>query len=77
MRKNRSGNHRLLNRSLAALWTGALSRAAGERRLHLINRIWAAIKRESLSVVEEGVAELEDIDRMFDLFTAQQPRHSA
>ena len=39
----------------------------------IFNRIWAAIKRESLSVVEEGVAELEDVDRMWDLFTAHQP----
>ena len=39
----------------------------------IFNRIWAAIKRESLSVVEEGVAKLEDIDRMWDLFTAHQP----
>jgi 3-hydroxybutyryl-CoA dehydrogenase len=39
----------------------------------IFNRIWAAIKRESLSVVEEGVAELEDIDTMWDLFTAHQP----
>ncbi len=39
----------------------------------IFNRIWAAIKRESLSVVEEGVAKLEDVDRMWDLFTAHQP----
>jgi len=39
----------------------------------IFNRIWAAIKRESLSVVEEGVANLEDVDRMFHLFTAHQP----
>ncbi len=39
----------------------------------IFNRIWAAIKRESLSVVEEGVANLEDVDRMFNLFTANQP----
>jgi 3-hydroxybutyryl-CoA dehydrogenase len=39
----------------------------------IFNRIWAAIKRESLSVVEEGVAKLEDIDRIWDLFTAHQP----
>jgi 3-hydroxybutyryl-CoA dehydrogenase len=39
----------------------------------IFNRIWAAIKRESLSVVEEGVAELEDIDRIWELFTASQP----
>ncbi len=39
----------------------------------IFNRIWAAIKRESLSVVEEGVAELEDVDKMWKLFTANQP----
>jgi 3-hydroxybutyryl-CoA dehydrogenase len=39
----------------------------------IFNRIWAAIKRESLSVVEEGVAKIEDVDRMFNLFTAHQP----
>jgi 3-hydroxybutyryl-CoA dehydrogenase len=39
----------------------------------IFNRIWAAIKRESLSVVEEGVAELEDVDRIWNLFTANQP----
>ncbi len=39
----------------------------------IFNRIWAAIKRESLSVVEEGVAKLEDVDRMWGLFTAHQP----
>jgi 3-hydroxybutyryl-CoA dehydrogenase len=39
----------------------------------IFNRIWAAIKRESLSVVEEGVAKLEDIDKIWDLFTAHQP----
>ncbi len=36
----------------------------------IFNRIWAAIKRESLSVVEEGVAAPEDVDRMWNLFTA-------
>jgi 3-hydroxybutyryl-CoA dehydrogenase len=35
----------------------------------IFNRIWAAIKRESLSVVEEGVATPEDVDRMWNLFT--------
>jgi 3-hydroxybutyryl-CoA dehydrogenase len=39
----------------------------------IFNRIWAAIKRESLSVVEEGVAKVEDVDRMWELFTAHQP----
>jgi 3-hydroxybutyryl-CoA dehydrogenase len=31
----------------------------------IFNRIWAAIKRESLAVVAEGVARPEDIDGMF------------
>jgi 3-hydroxybutyryl-CoA dehydrogenase len=39
----------------------------------IFNRIWAAIKRESLSVVEEGVAKMEDVDRIWSLFTANQP----
>jgi 3-hydroxybutyryl-CoA dehydrogenase len=38
----------------------------------IFNRIWAAIKRESLAVVEEGVANIEDVDRMFAMFTANQ-----
>lgn len=36
----------------------------------IFNRIWAAIKRECLVVVEEGVAPPEDIDRMWQIFTA-------
>jgi 3-hydroxybutyryl-CoA dehydrogenase len=39
----------------------------------IFNRIWAAIKRESLSVVEEGVANIEDVDRIWHLFTSSQP----
>jgi 3-hydroxybutyryl-CoA dehydrogenase len=35
----------------------------------IFNRIWAAIKRECLMVVEEGVASPEDVDRMWQLFT--------
>ncbi|WP_264993035.1 3-hydroxyacyl-CoA dehydrogenase family protein, partial [Mycobacterium montefiorense] len=31
----------------------------------IFNRVWAAIKRESLAVVAEGVARPEDIDGMF------------
>ena len=31
----------------------------------IFNRIWAAIKRESLAVVEEGVADPDDVDQMF------------
>jgi 3-hydroxybutyryl-CoA dehydrogenase len=36
----------------------------------IMNRIWASIKRECLMVVEEGVAPPEDVDRMWQLFTA-------
>lgn len=36
----------------------------------IINRIWAAIKRESLMVVQEGVASPETVDQMWALFTA-------
>jgi 3-hydroxybutyryl-CoA dehydrogenase len=35
----------------------------------IFNRIWAAIKRECLMVVEEGVAPPEDVDRMWEIFT--------
>jgi 3-hydroxybutyryl-CoA dehydrogenase len=35
----------------------------------IFNRIWAAIKRECLMVVEEGVATPEDIDELWRLFT--------
>jgi 3-hydroxybutyryl-CoA dehydrogenase len=35
----------------------------------IFNRIWAAIKRECLMVVEEGVASPDDVDRMWELFT--------
>ncbi len=34
----------------------------------IFNRIWAAIKRECLMVVEEGVATPEDVDEMWRLF---------
>lgn len=33
----------------------------------IYNRIWAAIKRESLAVVEEGVATPEEVDELFGL----------
>jgi 3-hydroxybutyryl-CoA dehydrogenase len=33
----------------------------------MYNRIWAAIKREALAVVEEGVATPEEVDRLFGL----------
>jgi 3-hydroxybutyryl-CoA dehydrogenase len=35
----------------------------------IFNRIWAAIKRECLMVVEEGVAPPEDVDAMWEIFT--------
>ncbi len=34
----------------------------------IFNRIWAAIKRESLMVVEEGVASPEDVDGMWNIW---------
>lgn len=38
----------------------------------ILNRIWAAIKRESLLVVAEGVAEPHDVDALFaDLFKSE------
>ena len=36
----------------------------------IFNRIWASIKRESLMVVEEGVATPADVDGMWKIFTA-------
>jgi 3-hydroxybutyryl-CoA dehydrogenase len=36
----------------------------------IINRVWAAIKRECLMVVDEGVAAPEDVDGMWTIFTA-------
>jgi 3-hydroxybutyryl-CoA dehydrogenase len=40
----------------------------GESMGFIINRIWRAVKRESLRVVDEGVANPEDIDRLWMLF---------
>jgi len=36
----------------------------------IFNRIWAAIKRECLMVIEEGVAAPEDVDGMWTIFIA-------
>lgn len=36
----------------------------------IFNRVWAAIKRECLMVVEEGVATPEDLDTLWNMFTA-------
>ena len=35
----------------------------------IFNRIWAAVKRESLEVVAEGVSTPQDVDRMFEVNT--------
>ncbi|CAN5779447.1 3-hydroxyacyl-CoA dehydrogenase NAD-binding domain-containing protein [soil metagenome] len=40
----------------------------GESKGFIINRIWRAVKRESLRVVDEGVADPEDVDRLWMLF---------
>ncbi len=36
----------------------------------IFNRIWAAVKRECLMVVQEGVAAPEDVDEMWKIFTS-------
>jgi 3-hydroxybutyryl-CoA dehydrogenase len=43
----------------------------------IFNRIWAAIKRDCLMVVEEGVAPPEDVDAMWEIFTRPACRHFA
>jgi len=40
----------------------------GESKGFIINRIWRAVKRESLAVVDAGHATPEDIDRLWALF---------
>jgi 3-hydroxybutyryl-CoA dehydrogenase len=40
----------------------------GESMGFVINRVWRAIKRESLRVVDEGHAAPEDVDRLFMAF---------
>jgi 3-hydroxybutyryl-CoA dehydrogenase len=40
----------------------------GESKGFIINRIWRAVKRESLRVVDEGVASPEDVDRLWMMF---------
>jgi 3-hydroxybutyryl-CoA dehydrogenase len=40
----------------------------GQSKGFIINRIWRAVKRESLRVVDEGHADPEDIDRLWMLF---------
>lgn len=40
----------------------------GESKGFIINRIWRAVKRESLRVIDEGVATPEDVDRLWMMF---------
>jgi 3-hydroxybutyryl-CoA dehydrogenase len=40
----------------------------GQSKGFIINRVWRAIKRECLRVVDEGHASHEDVDRLFMLF---------
>jgi 3-hydroxybutyryl-CoA dehydrogenase len=40
----------------------------GQSKGFIINRIWRAVKRESLRVVDEGVADPEDVDRLWMMF---------
>jgi 3-hydroxybutyryl-CoA dehydrogenase len=44
------------------------ARVRGESKGFIINRIWRAVKRESLRVVDEGHADPEDVDRLWMLF---------
>ena len=45
-----------------------VARVRGESKGFIINRVWRAIKRESLRVVDEGHGTPEDVDRLFRLF---------
>lgn len=40
----------------------------GDSKGFIINRIWRAVKRESLRVVDEGVADAETVDRLWAMF---------
>jgi len=40
----------------------------GDSKGFIINRVWRAVKRESLRVVDEGVADAETVDRLWALF---------
>ena len=40
----------------------------GESKGFIINRVWRAVKREALRVVDEGHAEPADVDRLWMLF---------
>ena len=40
----------------------------GDSKGFIINRVWRAVKRESLRVVDEGHADPADVDRLWMLF---------
>ena len=40
----------------------------GDSKGFIINRVWRAVKRESLRVVDEGHADPDDVDRLWMLF---------
>lgn len=40
----------------------------GQSKGFIINRIWRAVKRESLRVIDEGVATPEEVDRLWKIF---------
>jgi len=40
----------------------------GQSKGFIINRIWRAVKRESLRVVDDGIASPEDVDRLWMIF---------
>jgi 3-hydroxybutyryl-CoA dehydrogenase len=40
----------------------------GQSKGFIINRVWRAVKREALKVVDEGHADPEDVDRLWALF---------
>jgi 3-hydroxybutyryl-CoA dehydrogenase len=44
----------------------------GESRGFIINRVWRAVKREALRVVDEGHADPEDVDRLWMVFFGTQ-----
>ncbi len=44
----------------------------GESKGFIINRIWRAVKRESLRVIDEGAASPEDVDRLWMMFFQTQ-----
>lgn len=64
----------VLDRLVAALPRFGLTpfRAHAESRGFIYNRIWAAIKREALMVVSEGVASPQEVDALYAKVTGQK-----